>query len=95
MGDAEFTDYLNRKVNLRRVAYLGSGQLDIPEEKHLVYGGWVEGWNSGIWNGGLGLGGNLYVDRILCFLFSSSQPGFGDIITQMPVACSGLSMPGA
>lgn len=38
MGDREFTDYLNRKVNLRRVAYLGSGQLDIPEEKHLVYG---------------------------------------------------------
>ncbi len=38
MGDREFTDYLNRKVNLRRVAYLGSGQLDIPEEKHMVYG---------------------------------------------------------
>lgn len=38
MGDREFTDYLNRKVNLRRVAYLGSGQLDIPEEHHIVYG---------------------------------------------------------
>lgn len=38
VGDREFTDYMNRKVNLRRVAYLGSGQLDIPEEHHTVYG---------------------------------------------------------
>lgn len=38
MGDREFTDYMNRKINLRRVAYLGSGQLDIPEEKHMTYG---------------------------------------------------------
>lgn len=38
VGDCEFTDYVARKVNLRRVAYLGSGQLDIPEEHHLVYG---------------------------------------------------------
>lgn len=43
MGDREFTDYLNRKVNLRRVAYLGSGQLDIPEEHHMVYGAYGRG----------------------------------------------------
>lgn len=38
VGDCEFTDYVARKVNLRRVAYLGSGQLSIPEEHHFVYG---------------------------------------------------------
>lgn len=38
VGDREFTDFLNRKVNLRRMAYVGSGQRDIPEEHRLVYG---------------------------------------------------------
>jgi hypothetical protein len=38
VGNREFTDYLNRNVNLRRIGYVGSGQMDIPEEEGLKYG---------------------------------------------------------
>lgn len=38
VGDRVFTDFLNTKINLRRLAYLGSGQLDIIAERGLNYG---------------------------------------------------------